>query len=233
MDLAHRPLLRSRTADRCLSLLVVLILLDIAVLEPLAASGFLHRHLREFSMALFVALGAVAVWSHLPAARVLGALAFALALLRLSNFWVPDATLRFWDATLYLVAVIFLGALVARQVFSRGGRVNWHRVIGAVAIWLLAGGGFAQAYRLVAMHVPAAFLVQGEAAGYEAIVGSLHYFSLVTLATVGYGDIVPVHPFARGLANLEAILGVMYPVVVISRLVSLEVEAGRGEGGHS
>lgn len=233
MDLTYRPLLRSRGADRCLSLLVVLILLDVSVLEPLVATGSLHRHLHEFSVALFVGLGAAAVWTHLAAARVLAVLAIALALVRAANFWIPDTTLRFWDASLYLAAVLVLGLLVSRQVFAGTGRMNWHRVIGAVAIWLLAGGAFTQAYRLVAMHVPAAFLVQGAPAGYDAIVGSLQYFSLVTLATVGYGDIVPVHPVARGLANLEAVLGVMYPVVVISWLVSLEVEAGRVSGGDS
>ena len=230
MDLTYRPLLRSRGADRCLTGLVVLILLDIAVFEPLVTAGLLSRHLHGFSVALVVGLGAVAVWTHVMAARVLGVLAVALAIIRIANFWVHDTTLRFWDATLFLSAVLVLGFLVARQVFGNPGRMNWHRVVGAVAIWLLAGVAFTQAYRLVAMHVPVAFLVQGAAAGYDAIVASLNYFSLVTLSSVGYGDIVPVHPVARGLANLEAILGVMYPVVVISWLVSLEVEASRRSG---
>ncbi len=227
MDLSYRPFLRSRGADRCLTGLVVLILLDLAAFEPLVAAGVINRHLHGFAVALFVGLGAVAVWTHVLAARVLGVLALALAFVRIANFWVPDASLRFWDATFFLAAVLVLGALVARQVFGNPGRMNWHRVVGAVAIRLLAGVAFPQAYRLVAIYVPVAFLVQGTATGYDAIVASLSYFSLVTLSTVGYGDIVPVHPVARGLANLEAILGVMYPVVVISWLVSLEVEAGR------
>lgn len=131
------------------------------------------------------------------AARVLGVLAFLIALIRLANFWVPDQALRFWDATMFLAADLLLAHLVARQVFGTRGAMNWHRVVGAVAIWLLALA-FTQAYRLVAMHVPVAFLVQGAAAGYDAVVASLNYFSLVTLSTVGYGDIVPVHPVARG-----------------------------------
>ncbi|MBK7658032.1 MAG: two pore domain potassium channel family protein [Betaproteobacteria bacterium] len=228
MDLTHRPLLRSRGADRCLTGLVALILLDVALFEPLVGSGLLNRHLHGLGVALVVGLGASAVWTHVMAARVLGVLAFSIALIRLANFWVPDQALRFWDATMFLAADLLLAHLVARQVFGTRGAMNWHRVVGAVAIWLLAGLAFTQAYRLVAMHVPVAFLVQGAAAGYDAIVASLNYFSLVTLSTLGYGDIVPVHPVARGLANLEAIFGVMYPVVVISWLVSLEVEANRG-----
>jgi hypothetical protein len=51
----------------------------------------------------------------------------------------------------------------------------------------------------------------------------LVYFSFETLTTVGFGDIVPVHPFARSLSNLEAILGQLYPATLLARMVSLEV----------
>jgi hypothetical protein len=49
----------------------------------------------------------------------------------------------------------------------------------------------------------------------------LFYFSYVTLATLGYGDIVPVSGPAKGMAILEAVIGQMYLVVVVARLVSL------------
>ena len=47
------------------------------------------------------------------------------------------------------------------------------------------------------------------------------YFSFVTLATLGYGDIVPVSGIARGLAILEAVAGQLYLAVLVARLVSL------------
>ena len=49
------------------------------------------------------------------------------------------------------------------------------------------------------------------------------YFSFVTLTTVGYGDIVPVHRVARSLATAEALTGQLYIAVLLARLVSLEV----------
>jgi hypothetical protein len=226
MEPARRPLLRSPLADLCLTGLVALIVLDLALFQPLVGSGYIRRHWHEFFAALVIGLGVVAVWSRESAARMLAVLGVALALIRLANFWVPDSTVRFWDATLYLAAVLTLAYVVGRQVFGNPGRMNWHRVVGAVAIWLLAGLAFAQAYRLVAMHVPVAFFVQGAPADYDAIVASLNYYSLVTLATVGYGDIVPVHPFVRGFAVVESVFGVMYPVLVISSLVSQEISAG-------
>jgi Ion channel len=53
------------------------------------------------------------------------------------------------------------------------------------------------------------------------------YFSLTTLTTTGYGDIAPLNPFARSLANLEAIIGQLYLAITIARLVTLQLEDRR------
>ena len=52
------------------------------------------------------------------------------------------------------------------------------------------------------------------------------YFSFVTLTTVGYGDILPVHPAARSLAMLEAVTGPLYLAILVARLVSASVPLG-------
>ena len=54
---------------------------------------------------------------------------------------------------------------------------------------------------------------------------SFAYFSFVTLTTVGYGDITPVHPVARMLAVGEALVGQLYPAILIGRLVSLQISS--------
>ena len=51
---------------------------------------------------------------------------------------------------------------------------------------------------------------------------TLVYYSFVTLTTVGYGDVVPVTAPARALSNLESLVGVLYPAVLIGRLLSKE-----------
>jgi voltage-gated potassium channel Kch len=57
----------------------------------------------------------------------------------------------------------------------------------------------------------------------------LVYFSFVTLTTVGYGDMLAVHPAARSLAMLEALTGQLFPAVLIARLVSMEVVHREGK----
>jgi len=52
------------------------------------------------------------------------------------------------------------------------------------------------------------------------------YFSFVTLTTVGYGDVTPVHPVARSLAVAEALTGQLYPAILIGRLVTLATGSG-------
>jgi len=56
-----------------------------------------------------------------------------------------------------------------------------------------------------------------------SVASNFGYFSFVTLTSVGYGDIVPVHPYARSLANVEAIIGQLYPATLLARLVTLEI----------
>ena len=102
------------------------------------------------------------------------------------------------------------------------GEITGHRVLSAVALYLNFGLLFATAYRLVWDLVPGA--LSGIPAGIPSwkAYGSMLYFSLVTLTSVGYGDIVPVHPFARTLSNIEAIIGQLYPATLLARLITLE-----------
>ena len=53
------------------------------------------------------------------------------------------------------------------------------------------------------------------------------YFSLTTLTTTGYGDIVAIDPFARNLANFESVLGQFYFAITVARLVTLELDDRR------
>jgi Ion channel len=120
---------------------------------------------------------------------------------------------------------ITLGAVVGRAVFAPGA-INYHRIVGAVLLYLLIALTFVSLFVFVGLFIPKAFsgLVLEDNATFAS---SAIYFSFVTLTTVGYGDIVPVHPVARSLCNLEAICGQLYPATLLARLVTLEAERRR------
>jgi len=46
----------------------------------------------------------------------------------------------------------------------------------------------------------------------------------LTQTSTGYGEIVPVHPVARALCNVESIIGQLYPATLLARLVTLELQ---------
>jgi voltage-gated potassium channel Kch len=134
----------------------------------------------------------------------------------------PTPGLSLLDKGLSLLAVLILTALVLTQVF-RKGRITLHRVQGAVAAYLLLGFAWAIAYEFSLLLDPGAIRFPDASGVGFLLVPRLLYFSFVTLTTVGYGDIVPVHPAVRSLAVTEALIGQLYPAVLIARLVSLEI----------
>jgi Ion channel len=215
--------LRPTRADRSLSALVGLLVLYMFVAAPLSEMQVLNRH---FADALFVVMLASGMWvvarRSMPA-RVFVTLAVLAVGVRVLNIWLPDASLRLWDALFAGSAFALLACLVVLHVL-RDDSVSLHEILGAIAGFLLIALSFTQAYRLVAMSTPAAFLWLGNPATYDEIVTKLPYFSFVTLSTLGYGDIVPAHPIARSIANLEAFIGIFYPAILIAHLVSLEVD---------
>jgi hypothetical protein len=82
---------------------------------------------------------------------------------------------------------------------------------------------FVALFAFVASTVPNAFTNLATRQHDFAFAGDLIYFSFVTLTTTGYGDIMPLHPYARSLANVEAIIGQIYPATLLARLVTLEL----------
>ena len=219
---------RHSLADWGLSALVMLLVVEITVLGPLTELGTLDRHMTDaaFVAALLVAVAALS-WRNLLARCFLATAAGTVAI-RLANLVVPDASLRVWDACLTMTSAALLAALVLWQVFTPG-RMNVHRLLGAIAAYLLIGMGFAQVYRLIVLWAPPALLVQGAPMTYDALVPRLEYYSFVTLTSLGFGDIVPLHPAARAATIFESLIGVLYPAVLLGYLVSLETGAPRDE----
>jgi Ion channel len=83
--------------------------------------------------------------------------------------------------------------------------------------YLLVAIGFAQLYAVLADLLPGAF---NNAAPADAPTAFFTYFSLVTIASLGFGDIVLVQPFVRVVAALEGVCGLFYIAVVVARLVA-------------
>jgi hypothetical protein len=218
-DVQH---LRRKYSDWLLTLLTALLVLMIFVFAPMQARGFFA--FQGFAIAgLLVVIGGVIIISANPIALALMCIAVvANVVVFVLRLYEPP-----WSYNLHLLAAawliiaIALGTIVAGAVFRRG-RVTYHRIVGAVLLYLLIAVGFAALFAFVGLSIPDSF--KGVAFEDDAALASeLFYLSFVTLTSTGYGDIVPVHPVARSLCNIEAIVGQLYPATLLARLVTLDL----------
>jgi hypothetical protein len=165
--------------------------------------------------------------------RWLHGLAIVLAVTSLGLNWVeeirPGGALTTLNAGLSFIYLGFLLAMVAVQVFGEGP-VTGHRIRGAIVVYLLLGALWSLLYQVVALTIPQAFrLPEGLAGDPATLQRMMTYFSFITLTTTGYGDITPVHPVARTLTMLEALVGQLYPAITLARLVSLGIMHQKGK----
>ncbi len=115
--------------------------------------------------------------------------------------------------------VFFLKTIVysTRQVFL-AGTVDLNKIFGAICIFLLLAFLWAILYQFLEQLIPGSFngmTSSAEQGHFDRFV----YFSLVTLTTLGYGDISPKTSLAGILATLEAVVGVFYIAILVAALV--------------
>jgi hypothetical protein len=218
------------TRLRKASITVLLVLLVIAVfgIPFLTAPGSLVGRIMQDTLFSLILVAGVVTSTERPGVVPLIALCALVAVaVRCASWLFPaDYTLAIRDETT-LAAIALIGATLGMIVFGPG-KVTFDRIDGAIALYVLIGMIWAYAYQLVNLRVPHAFA--GAALDPDSENPSTWiYFSFVTLTTAGYGDIVPVARQARSLANLEGLIGQLYPAIVLARLVSLHL-AGGGSG---
>ncbi len=119
---------------------------------------------------------------------------------------------------LMLVFCVLSCSIAARNVFVMH-RVDLNSLVGAFCVYLLLGVIWALLYRLVVLFDWGAF--SGNITTLEQqVFPDLLYFSFITLASLGYGDIIPVGNLPKTLAYLEAVTGQFYLAVMVASLVS-------------
>ena len=146
---------------------------------------------------------------------------------------VYSETSRGWLALAQVSAAAFLGFVIAvlfTRVVAAAGRLTVNRITGAITVYLLLGfvGGNLAAF--IELVVPGSFTGPGMAGAETtgpAADALFRYFSFVTLATLGYGDITPATPPAHTFSWMLAVTGQMYVAIIVARLVALGFESTR------
>jgi Ion channel len=217
---------QDRVTDPSLSVLLVLQLFLLFVALPLDATGVPIAEPVAW-LVLLVAVTLVVMLSHRGVAivMILMGLAAAAASFAFGRRWSP-ITASVLNNGGFILAFSALTWVVAHALYAPG-RITFHRLQGAVVVYLSLATIFATAFSFLWELVPGAFANLPPAALGPSEFATMFYFSLATLTTTGYGDIVPLNPFARSLAVLESVIGTFYLYITVARLVTLELQDRR------
>jgi voltage-gated potassium channel len=153
-------------------------------------------------------------------------IATLLVLPALTAKWIHHLQPEWTSAAIFYMAaaMVFFAYVVANllQFILRAEHVDGNVLCAGLSGYLMLGLLWVPAYVLVGRLNPAAFVMTaGTDAGAPMDGFHAFYFSFITLCTVGYGDVTPVSKVARMLAVIEAIAGLFYVAVLISRLVAV------------
>lgn len=172
----------------------------------LSVISILNLHRRWFLIC--VSLGLTAFVSHI------GGASFDVFLDASDNTFIINlVSLTAYSLFLGISIVALTGKIFSEQT------VTFETIQGGIAVYFLMGLSWALLYRLVLLFEPDALALVNPAAAFPDLV----YFSFTTLATLGYGDNLPVSWMARNLTILESTLGQIFLIVLIARLVGLHI----------
>jgi hypothetical protein len=213
--------------ERKMTTLLVALILDMTIIYPLVSvigSNVAIQVINSVVISAILFLGLAALTHRKIGRRILGGVVLSVIIVRFVHLVFNANWLTGWEISLSLATVIVFVYLILRFVYKEGP-VTRLRIQGAVAAYLLIAIAFAASYHLIFFLIPEAFTFTNKAlyAGNARFEFNFHYFSIVTITTLGYGDIIPVHPFARTLAMMEALIGQLYPAILLARLISLHV----------
>ena len=234
----ERHQLNTSSIDLGLSGLLAVQSITLFVVIPLGTNDPAGHILLDVSHLVFALVCVLVLTRH---RGVQAGLIFALTLLAMGPVIGGHLMLRLGlsgesghDAIAFtaLAFNVAVSTLVARHVFGPG-RVTVHRVQGAVLLYLNVAAMFAIIYSALEARWPGSIiLARGGIIGREAGLrtATVTYFSLTTITTTGYGDLVPIHPAIRSLANLESVFGHLFPATLLARVVALQVAHGPRDG---
>jgi hypothetical protein len=197
------------------------------VFYPFGELGVAGAVLVESVFFLMLISGVMSVGKSRPALVVMSTLGSGALLSGLLSLVYPVLVLFIVKSWLTSSLMGALVVIILIEVFSEG-RITFRRIQGAIAAYLLIGILWTMFYRLIFQIDPAAFLggpsiIPDQPSGF--LRREYIYFSFGALTTVDYKGMSAVHPLTQSLVMLEALIGQLYPAILLARLVSMEVES--------
>lgn len=222
------PLLRINNEfwnhERSLSALLVYLAISVFVWIPLGdyPGQWWSFLVSDILFNLIILAGVFSVMTRWKRQLFFIIIAITASFSRILYFVVQDQWIQISS---YFFAMVFFGYLVKRVLshIFKDGPVNFYRIQGSVVVFMLVGLIYSLLYTLVEFFFPGSFSATHVSSTYQPVSSHFMYFSFVTMTTLGLGDMIPVGSLAKSLVVFQGMIGLLYPVIMIARLVSMEV----------
>jgi hypothetical protein len=210
------------THERSLTALLIYLSLAIFLWMPLAGYRWWGFLISDLLFNLILLSGVFSVLIRWKKQLLFITIAILASSFRLMTFFIESKWIEAINYLITILFLLFLTRMVLRHIFKEGP-VNYYRIQGSIVVFMIVGIVWAFLYDLLDLLVQGSFTIRGSVLGIHEPFSQYLYFSFVTMSTLGYGDMVPVHPIAKSLVIFQGMIGLLYPVIMIARLVSMEV----------
>ncbi len=210
-------------SDLSLTYLLFFLMITVFVIYPITHKGFFSESLFAFFVGLSFLSGIFSVTHKLRDRAIAVGASLFLVCVGIVILMYGGHLSNIAYLVIVMVYLTALAMMLIKEIFS-DDNVNVHRLQGAVAVYILFALIFSFAFRITYMVDHTSFHFgdfhaeseNGKVAPFEFL-----YFSFIILTTMGYGEILPVGHYAQSLAMIESLIGILFPSILISRLVSL------------
>ncbi len=207
-------------SNRFLVLLISLVLFF--ALYPVLEKFFLAELILNLFFMLILLSGVLVIAKTRKPLIILATLAMLIITLRWINYFNPIELLEIVGHGMSILFWVYITVDILKFIL-RQKIITAELIYAALAVYFIIGLAWASIYELLEFGRPGSFSLQDPEGAEQKLIFQLWYFSMVTLTTLGYGDIAPVTMSARVFVVLEAIMGQFYLAVLIASLIGRRI----------
>ena len=211
------------SGDLGLTLISISLCVLVFVITPMREAGVSGRIAVDLLMMVLMVFAAIAVrQTRFDTILVIVLILVTAALLGASRAY-PTPLLQ-QLGSIFSTLTLLLYVRIVLLVMFRGGPITWSRIQGGVSAYLLIGMAWASAFQVIEQSRPGSFHFVTAPRDLDQLISKLTYFSFCTLTTVG-GEVIPISPIARSLSVAEAVVGQLFPAILIGALVAMAMQS--------
>jgi hypothetical protein len=216
------------TQERSLTALLIYLLISILVWLPLSENEPWEELTQDLIFNLILLAGCFSIVAPQSTKIVLYLLAINAFVFRGLEFLNPQFVIQELELIMSALFFSLLGGLIMKYVLQDEESTNY-RIQGAIIVYIIFGIVCGLLYHAIFLNDFTSFNFT-TLADNEVSFAYLLYFSFTVQTTVGSGDIFPVSPWPKSIVIFQSMFGMLYPVVIIARLVTLEIENTKQRG---